>query len=61
MLGKWILAAAMVVLPTYALAQASGLRSGEPLRGVRSGEPLSGVRGSTLDTGVGGGPMFLFR
>ena len=59
MLREWILAVAMAVLPTYALAQGtgvqssgvqssqprSGLQSGEPRSGLQSGEPRSGFRG----------------
>jgi len=62
MLRNWLLAAAMVILPTYALAQATGERSGAPLSGVRSGEPRSGVRGGAGGSGAGvERPVFLSR
>jgi len=53
MLYKGILVAAIFVLPTYALAQSSGLRSGEPISGLRSGEPISGLRNGDPRSGVG--------
>ena len=64
MLRESILAVAMVVLPTYALAQGagvqsseprSGLQSGEPRSGLQSGEPRSGLRGGEPQSSAGGG------
>jgi len=67
MLGKWIFPVAMAVLPTYALAQGtgvqssqprSGLQSGEPRSGLLSGEPRSGLQGSEPRTNTGGDAAF---
>jgi hypothetical protein len=53
MFRQWILTAAILALPTCALAQgATG--TGGVQSGLRSGEPLSGVRGGANTTGAGG-------
>ena len=54
MLRKWIFAAAILALPTHALAQ---VERGAPLSGLRSGEPLSGLRGNAQGAPVGGGDL----
>ena len=67
MLRQWIFAVAMAVLPTYALAQGtgvqssqprSGLQSGEPRSGLQSGEPRSGFRVGEPRASVGGDAAF---
>jgi hypothetical protein len=51
-----ILAAAIVALPTYALAQVqSGVQSGAPQSGVQSGAPQSGVQSGAPQSGVQSG------
>jgi hypothetical protein len=61
MLREWMLAAAILTLPTYALAQVqsgeprSGVQSGEPRSGVQSGEPRSGMQSGGSRAGAQGG------
>ena len=55
MLREWMFAAAILTLPTYALAQVrGGVQSGEPRSGVQSGEPRSGVQSGEPRAGVQG-------
>jgi len=67
MLREWILAVAMAVLPTCALAQGtgvqnsqqrSGLQSGEPRSGLQSGQPRSGFQVGEPRGNAGGDAMF---
>jgi hypothetical protein len=51
-----ILAAAILALSTYALAQVqSGVQSGTPQSGVQSGSPQSGVQSGAPQSGVQSG------
>ena len=55
MLREWMFAAAILTLPTYALAQVRGaVQSGEPRSGVQSGEPRSGVQSGEPRAGAQG-------
>ena len=55
MLREWMFAAAILTLPTYALAQVrGGVQSGEPRSGVQSGEPRSGVQSGEPRAGAQG-------